>query len=287
MTAEFRAGLVFGIVAASAVVAFSVILSGATRARRPLPIAGLAIVAGTILAIAARRSLPGELLVAIVGIGAVCGIGRARLAPGAATLCALPFALLLASTLDDQPGWLRVIVVLAASAGAVAVAETDELWRETGVTPLLLAISAVAVYLAVPDTEETAALLGVVLPVALLGWPLRVASLGRAGGGAATALVVWIVATDGRAAPPAVLGALACLALLLGLAAGHARRPAPATTGRGVEIVLAAVVIHGVLALVAARIGAAHADLTRAVVVASFVVGASCLAGAWLSPPRA
>ena len=263
-------------------------LPGATRVRRPLPIAGLAIVAGTLLAIAARRSVPGELLVAIVGIGAVCGIGRARLAPGPATLCAVPFALLLASTLDDQPGWLRVIVVVVASAGAVAVAETDELWRETGVTPLLLAISAVAIYLAVPDTEETAALLGVVLPVALLGWPLRAASLGRAGGGAATALVVWIVATDGRAAPPAVLGGLACLALLLGLAPGHARRPAPATrAGRSVEIVLAVVVIHGFLALVAARIGAAHADLTRAVVVASFVVGASCLAGAWLSPPRA
>jgi hypothetical protein len=143
------------------------------------------------------------------------------------------------------------------------------------------------VYLAVPDTEETAALLGVALPVALLGWPLRVASLGRAGGGAATALVVWIVATGGRAAPPAVVGGLACLALLIGLAPGHARRrAAPAPAGRSVEIVLAVVLIHGFLALVAARIGAAHADLTRAVAVASLVVGASFLAGAWLSPPR-
>ena len=234
VTAEFRAGLVFGIVAACAVVAMTFELPGAAGARRPLPIAGLAIVAGTLLAIAARRSVPGELLVAIVGIGAVCGIGRARLAPGPATLCAIPFALLLAATLDDQPAWLRAIVVLVASAGAVAVAETDELWRETGVTPLLLAISAVAVYLAVPDTEETAALLGVVLPVVLLGWPLGAASLGRAGGGAATVLVVWVVATDGRAAPAAVLGGLACLALLLGLAPGTTTAGAgdPGRSGR-------------------------------------------------------
>ena len=262
------------------------ILYGTTRVRRPLPIAGLAIVAGTLLAIAARRSVPGELLVAIVGIGAVCGIGTRPVGARPGDAVCRPLCVLLASTLDHQPGWLRVIVVVVASAGAVAVAETDELWCETGVTPLLLAISAVAIYLAVPDTEETAAFLGVVLPVALLGWPLhrglarpgRRRCRDRAGG-----------VDRGHRRPRRTARGARRSRLPRTAPGSRTQTRTPAGTGnragRSVEVVLAVVVIHGFLALVAAQIGAAHADLTRAVVVASVVVGASCLAGAWLSPP--
>ena len=153
-----------------------------------------------------QRSVPGSLVAALAGIGVVCAIPRARLGASLATAACVPFALLLTRSLEPGPRWLHVVVVGAASAGAVAVAATDRLWSAVAITPALLAITALAVYVAVPDTEEAAVLVGVALPLALLGWPLRWASLGAAGAGATTALVVWTVATGGRADPAAVGG---------------------------------------------------------------------------------
>jgi hypothetical protein len=291
---ELRAGLIVGaVIAAGIVPACWLLASDLARVRKPYPIAGIAVVVGTTVAIAAEQHIPAAVLVAMVGVGVVCAIPRARASALVVAVAAFPFALVLATTLDDVSHWVRVLCVIVACAGAVAVARTDEEWRSMAPTPWLLAITALAVYLAVPDTEQTAPLLGVALPIALLARPFRLATLGRAGSGSVTVLVVWAAATGGRASDASVVGALACLALLVGLSVGHARSvssvPVPRIPGlpaasapSGVAVVL----VHGVLALIASRVGAAHATLTRAAVVAIVVVAASIFAGTLLSPPK-
>jgi hypothetical protein len=292
---ELRAGLIAGVVIATGIVAAGRVLAPElARLRKPFPIAGIAIAVGTAAVIAAQQHFPGAALVAIVGVGAVCALPPTRVPAPLAALYALPFALVLGATLDDTTRWLRVLCVIVACAGAVAVARTDDEWRPHALTPWLFAITAGAVFLAVPDTESAAPLFGVALPMALLARPLRLATLGRAGGGAVTVLLVWVAATDGRASDASVVGALACLALLVGLSVGHARaasaapetrtpgRPPPRRTSD-----LAVVVTHAALATIAARVGAAHATLLRAVAVAVLVTAVSILAGYMFAPPPA
>ena len=98
---------------------------------------------------------------------------------------------------------------------------TEETWGSSAITPVLLAITAGGIFLAVPDTEEVGALLGVALAMAVLGWPLGLATVGRAGGGAVTVLVVWSAATGGRAATPSIVAGVGCVGLLAGLGVGR------------------------------------------------------------------
>ena len=147
------------------------------------------------------------------------------------------------------------------------------------VTPALFAISAVAVYLAVPDTEETAALLGVVLPVALLGWPLR-RRLARPGRRRVPRPCSWCGSWPPTAVPrrrrcSAASPASHCssgLAVGTRLVAARRRR---SWRGEALELVLAVVVDPRArsrcVARASARRGSATRDRTRAVVVASRV----------------
>jgi hypothetical protein len=278
-----------GFVAAASCGALALVVSPSARRRTPIPIAGLAVAAAALLVLDARRSVSLGLVVAIAGIAIVCAIPRGRLPPAIAAAIAVPFALLLAADVDRSPTWTRVLVVGVASAGAIAAARTDELWRQPAVTPLLLTITAGAIYVAVPDTEEAAVVLGVALPVALLGWPVRLVSLGRAGAGAAIALVAWTAATGGRADPASVVGGLASVALLVGLSVGALLtrlRDDPAPRLGRVPVTVWALSSQAALALLASRAGAAGAGTARAAVVATIVVIASVLAGMTLRPPH-
>jgi hypothetical protein len=296
MRADLRAGLLMGIIAAAAIVAFVAFVAPDLRRRRgaaprrgtrvAFPIAGLAIAAATLLALSARETVPVALLVAVVAAGAVCAIPPDRVPASFAAVLLVPFALMVAWQPDGLPAWVRVLVATVASAGAVAVARTEVRWRPVAITPALLAITAVAVLVAVPDTEEAAVLVGACLPVALLGWPLALATLGPAGAGACTVLVAWTGATGGRAAPAAVVGALAALGLLVGFSVG-ARVIGPQVERASIpppRLPVVALAGQAVLALIASRVGAAHAPVGRAVVVAIIVFVASAYVGAKLTP---
>jgi hypothetical protein len=283
---DLQAGLVVGFLVAAAVATWALLLP---RPRRPAPVAGVAVVAGALIALSGRFSVPAHVVVAIVGIGAICAVPRRVLPSFLAVALTVPFALFLVSGIGGLPEWVRGLGALAASAGAVASARTDASWRACAVTPALLALTAVAILVAVPDTEEAAVFAGAALPVAVLGWPFGLASLGGTGAGAVTALAVWVAATGGRAVPAALVGALGCLGLLVGLSAGRALRrgdvrrvPAAIEDDRLPVFVIGA---HAVLVAVASRIGAAHAGTGRAVIVALVVIGASVAVGARVPPP--
>lgn len=163
---------------------------------------------------------------AVWGVAGVALVARASAQPGwrtgpvGATAVAAPFAALLA--FDASPiGWVRGLVTASVAVGAVAAARTDAGWSSTGLTPVLYAMAAAGVFAAVPDTEEATPLLAASAVGALAGWPLGRARLGAGGAGAATALLIWVAAVDGRGRTPAIVGALASLGLLVTLAIGR------------------------------------------------------------------
>ena len=80
---------------------------------------------------------------------------------------------------------------------AVVLADFDVRWRHRGLGPVLLPVSLLGVYATVPDTEMALVALGAALPLSLLGWPVALASWGRAGAWAVAGSLVWVTASGG------------------------------------------------------------------------------------------
>jgi hypothetical protein len=274
-TAELGRGLAAGVVAAV------VVAVGAWLARRGGRIdaasnAGIGVVVAALWAIAQARSIPIEVVVAVAGIGVagwVAGTRDGRLA----LVVAVPFAVLLAA--DASPTtWIRGVVLVAASLGALAAVGTDRLpgWGE--LSPVLYLVTVAGAFAAVPDTEEIAALLGAAAPVALLGWPLGRTRFGGAGAAGATAVLAWVVAVGGRGRPPSIIGAITCLGLLAAVPAGRwlSQRRVWALHR---PVALGAVVVQCAAVLVASR-GAGISHEMAAAVGLSAVSATISLAGA-------
>lgn len=239
---------------------------------RPLPVAGGLASLGAIAGIASIDSLPVSLLIGAAGVALVCSSRLALLPTALAIILCMPFAMLVA--LDASPiAGVRTAVFLTASLGAVASSRVEELWRVSGLTPILLLISAAGVFLAVPDTEEAAVLLVATVPGALAAWPWRFVTLGRAGAASVTVVLAWVVAVGGRGRPPSVAGGLACLGLLIWLVGGQWMRSrlARLTTADHIDAthtVLLVLGAHAALVVVASRIAGVSNHLVFAMAVA-------------------
>jgi hypothetical protein len=291
-------------IGAGALVAAGILLAwlvvrGAPRLRGPAAVGGVTVAVAAGAGIGILYSLPGGIVVALL-LAAMGQWRVVRAAMGrAAVLC--PFlagmVVLADDDLPDLP-WFRVLVLIAVTCGAPLAAACDDLWSDEALGPCMLALTVLGVYAAAPDTEDAAVLLGACLPVALLGWPLRVVRLGRMGAAAAVTLVVWVAAVGSRGRPASLIGCVACLGLLAGLPLGmsvartvrirlprrHPPRPA----------VLAAAVLGAQAALVvaAARAAGLRESPWGALAVACVVGIAAVLVGAgieamWRVRPRA
>ena len=103
-------------------------------------------------------------------------------------------------------------VVVVAAAPLIAFFDDNDTERSWG--PGLWLVTAAGVFAAVPDTEEALVLLGVSIPVALLGWPLRLVRIGP-GAYPLVAVFVWVAAWGGRGRPASIVAVTACLGVLL------------------------------------------------------------------------
>lgn len=298
---EFASGLASGVLFTSVAV-LAALVSTARLGRRTLPLGGAAFVLAGLVALG-RGEVPPLQLVALGGLAGVAGASR-LIGTARAVAAASPFAAVLALGLDVGP-WPARVVFVAVALVPVLVAAFEDAWPGAPVGPPLFAASVVGVALSVPDTEHAAALAGAAVPLAAVGWPLALLRLGRAGAGAAAALVVWAAALDTTARPATLLAAVACFALLctFPLAARVRRSRAAAWTrppgapsarpGRaapvpapGVAPVLGVLGAHVALVLGAARLAggfesvAATAIVASTCVVCSFAVSAVLVAGA-------
>ena len=233
-------------------------------ASRPIGVAGLLLLVGILVALAALGQLVPGLVVAVVllvlGAGAAASGSAAHLpgplsgapplrarhastpaastvrravgglgAPARQAVAALPGAAVLAlATRLPAP----LVARLLAGAVVVLVAATlpgfERRHRRAALGPVLFAVSAVGCYETVPTPELALVVVGVSVPLALLGWPRPLARLGRAGP-ATLAILAWAAVEGGQGRPVTMVTGLACLGLFLvePLAAALARRTDP------------------------------------------------------------
>lgn len=277
--ASFRNGLAIGALALLA----GVVVAALWRRRRgrPCPVAGLLIAAagGAALLQSQRPMLglvPGLVALAVAGV-VVDAVPRLRsLLP----VLALPGAWLVATGVEVSQAWAPLAVGVAVAGGGALVADFDGRWSVRPLGPALMVVSLAGVFLTVPETREALPVLGAALPLAVLGWPASLASLGAGGSLSSTALLAWTVAQGGTFRDTALVGGLACLGMLVAeplgrLVGPHRRRhrlPRPSW-------VLAAVLVaHAVVVLVAARVAGLGDDLVTAVAVAALVLAAGAAA---------
>jgi hypothetical protein len=220
----FRTGLAIGATALLLIVLGRVVAVWAGwRRGEPLPLAGIALPAAGLLALQdldLGAGISDRLVVGIVflvlgpllarlgGFGSSLPVVALATVPGAAVLAS-------AASLENDVGWVPPVVFVAVVVGGTLATDFDRVNARAGLGPVLMAVSVLAMYTAVPDTEEAAAVAGASLPLALSGAPIPVASLGAAGAPASVGLLVWVAAVGGRARPGSVVGAAACLGVLL------------------------------------------------------------------------
>ncbi|HEY8202084.1 MAG TPA: hypothetical protein VII47_12120 [Actinomycetota bacterium] len=243
-----------------------------------MPAAGLLLALGTVLGlreVVVSSTQPDPLtpglvagLAMLAAAGLVGGLVRAPVVVGMALAAPGAWVIVTDGGLADV-GWVRLLVGVGAAVGGVLAAAFDRRWRTSGAPPIVLAVSVAGLYGAVPETMHVSVLLGVALPVALLGLG-AVASLGSAGAYVSTALLAWTAGIGGAARPSSIVGGLGCLGLLVveplarNLAGG--RSGLEAISRRWGLIALAAIQV--VLVAIASRV----AGVQRSAGVAALVV---------------
>ena len=173
--------------------------------------------------------------------------------PGGALLlvaAAAPGAAVVAGSLTGVEGWVRVVVAATGALAGAGAADFDGAWRGRGLGPVLVLVTAGAVYSTVPDTEAARALVGAALALALLAWPTLQAALGAPGAVTAMCVIAWVVGQDGAARPGAVVGGAGAVGLFV--LEPVARRIRPANRERAVQSpVLEAIHLVGIQLVVA------------------------------------
>ena len=224
---ELTTGVAFGVAALLAC-----LVGAGWRRRRGhdppgagLPLAAAGVLSLTVLGQASVRLVAGLTLVALAGLRGppgwrlpqplVRGADGVLVLTGSAlvTLAAVPAG-------GHVPLWpeLAVVTGLVGMAGLL-VADFDGQERPGQLTLPLLALSAVGIWATVPDVEAALPVLGAVLPLALLGWPVRLAgdragALGPPGALAGGVLLAWTVLTGGAGRGGSIVGGLAALGVL-------------------------------------------------------------------------
>jgi hypothetical protein len=268
--------------------------AGWWRTRSPTgrpPVAGLLFAGAVGVALGWTVGLPSGLAFGLLGLAGAGAAGRTWSVRWAAAPLAVAGAWLVAfrSGLTLDAG-LSLLVAAALVLGSSMLADFDDRWGGRGLGPVLVLVSAVGVYATVPDTEQAMAALGAAIPLAVLGWPWPLATLGRAGAYALAGIILWVVGAGGAGRGSSVVGGVACLGLLavepLARRLHPGRRSVLDRLPDGHRGVAVAVVAQAGLVYVAARVAGLRStveqagvivlvELTAAVVFARLAAGGS------------
>lgn len=285
--AEFRVGLWIG--AGAGALALVIVALGASYRARLAAIGGIFLSAAALIAVAAAVEVPAIVPIAMAGMAGCAAIVHAlHYDPALAMVGAAPFGWLLGwhSGVVDI-AWVRFLVGATAVVGGYLVGRLDDDWRADAVSTPMLLVSLAGVYYTVPDTEASAAVLGVAVVFGLLGWPLRRLVLGRTGSAAVLCLVPWCIAIDSRARLSSIIAGVMCLGLLVAVPAGAVIAPRVVQrAGSATSIVLGMLAVHTLLVLVAAKYGGDDGDAHRAMGIGIGFGLASLAAGVGFRAPQ-
>ena len=147
------------------------------------------------------------------------------------------------------------------------------------------------VFVAVPDTEQALVLLGAAAVAALL--PLAGATFGSVGVYPAVGIALWVIAQGAAGRPAAVLGASACLGVMVMEPIARRLSPRRVTlfdrVGQPIWAGLALISVQAVAVLAAARIAGLEPDPIVAAIEATLVLAALVgilVFGAYVPRPR-
>lgn len=213
----FQVGLLTGVIVA-VVCTLTVALLG--RRWRPIAFAGGSLCIGAVIATKnAEVSFPHGALLAL-GLAVMWAVGwysaafRVPFLLRAALF--VPGAVLVAQTLTPgDRSWVPPFLVVFMAVGGAAAADWSRWAPVADAGPLLALLAVAGVYACVPDTEHAALVLGVAIPIACTGWPMRFMTVGSGGAAAIVGLVAWLAGTDGTPRSGAVVGACACVGVLM------------------------------------------------------------------------
>jgi hypothetical protein len=201
----FQLSLVWGVVLA--VAAF--VLSRFPRVQVGY---GIVAVVAALIALDAQYRVPSRLALGLALLAVAGGLADLVRSTLLRIVVVIPGAAFVVLALEGVPRWVRAVGFVAVLLGAPLVAATDR--RAPRPTPPLVLVTVLGVYACVPDTEFARILVGAFLAAALLAFDPELRAVG-AGSCAAVGIVVWDACQEGAARPGAVIGAVACLGVLV------------------------------------------------------------------------
>jgi hypothetical protein len=253
---------------------------------RPAPIGGLLMSAAILATIGFEESIDRSVVLGVALLAAAGGITRRRRLPALAL--GILGAVMIALAAPSPPGSLSPwLVVFAVVPIGILLVDFDDHYRITAISLPLLTASYLGMLVTVPDTERAIVAVGVALPLAAAGWPLRLAHLGRAGGAASAGLFVWLAFAEGAGRPGSVVGALTALGLLVAEPTARLLRSSVTTNlgavlGRSIGPI-AVIGLQGALALYMARIAGLRQSALAALVLALPLLA---IVGVWAAWPH-
>jgi hypothetical protein len=179
-----------------------------------------------------------------------------------------------ASGLATDPPWIPPVVIAAVSLSAPAMGRFDRRWGASGVSPVLMALSAGGLFYTLPDPEEAAILLGASMPLMLLSAPLIRGAYGGSGAWAMAGLFVWTVMAGGYGRESAIVGGLACLGVFAAAPFASLGRAQPPSSQR--TVTLAAV--HAASVLIASRVVGLQENAVVALAIGVTLIALATLA---------
>ncbi len=287
---QFEAGLFAGCIGVAIVVLIAVFQRRGMR----LEIAGLA-TAGAALAalqgwgphkaaLALDTSLLAAIVVLAVGGLAIQVIDRdAKWSPAIHAILLVPGGAAMGWALRDaQPTWVPIAIAIAAPVFGATTIDLDRFHRRRAFGPAMLIVTICGVYVTVPDTEGSRALVGAVLPLIVLVLPRPLATLGAMGSAAIVGVVLAVAVTEGAPRPGSIVGAFAGFGFLV--IEPIARRVMPELKGRDghdpgdhFRNTAVALTLQGILVAWATRV----AGLTQEALPALLTSAVGVVAGFW------
>jgi hypothetical protein len=247
----------------------------------PLPIGGVLIAAASMGA----ASLAGDLPSAVwIGVGVIVlltlMVENLDGSPIVIAAASIPGAVVVALAGSSEPAWVRLVVVVSIPIIGFLINDFESRYGGHGLGVIYFGLAALGTFLAVPDTEWVRTLFAVALPISFLAWPRVLVTVGPAGAYAAGAVFALFTSEGGTGRPASVIGALACLGLLLIEPVLFRARPQidllRAQLLGGPMSVLIAAVPQFAIVLVNSRIAAHYFSPIRSAAVVAVVFALTC-----------